>query len=356
MLLEPGPLPQLDASWYPTTYDAPDFEAMTVTAFNEADSILNQMDALFDPLAVFDEALSGDTIMADLNEADQINGDNAHLVNLSGQAIGDQMKADGDTALILAIQNTPGEAWQPVPAALYAAGTAPPQPTAKITGVALANPSGGDPQTYVEGDQFQLVVRLDTTTGNAADYFNVLVYAELTQDQIQQPDLTLGRTDHTGTILYKGQWSDTDAGHWTMFIHAQPTTGGDVISQLYQWTVQGPGGATGGGRQQAVTVQLQNLTSLDVNDNAVGDNWRLTVRGPINEPVYTWATHNGQSLGENQLGSTDGAGTFVLDGVFDVATVGDWVESYAVGRFNWTGNLVFSVTPAPKPGRGPGQV
>jgi hypothetical protein len=345
MLLEAGPIPAVDISQYPTTYDTPDFEAMVNAAWAEIDSVSLEMDALIDPTAIFDDALTGDTILSDLDEVDQINGDNAHLANLAGIAVGDTYKANGDIALTAAIQSTPGEAFTPVPATTDYGTVAQAAPTAAIAGVTLLDLTTMSGTDLRAGDQFQLQVKMDTTTGQATDYYGVRVWAELTLNGIPQPDLDLGFTDGGGLVTFKGQWQLGDVGTWSMYLHASPTTGGQVDSQLYQWTVSGTKAGTGAPRSGAVSVQLVDWTSGDLSQARVGDKWQLFVNGPPQAGVFIWGTYNGTPLTEIQLGTTDLNGDFTIADTWSAADAGAWVEYYAVGRFTWPGSLTFTVQP-----------
>lgn len=346
MQLAPGPLPQLDTSWYPVTFDPPDFEHMVNDWWVAADSIVAEMDSWMAPDLTIDDGLTGDTIYADLDAADHVNGDNAASINLAGIDTGDGMKANGDAALVAAAQSIPGEAFTPVPASTGYATVTQPAPTAQIAGVALANLSGGDPQIYVAGDQFQLVVRMDTTTGHVADYFNVHIYAVMTLNGISQPNLELGHTDASGSVTYRGQWQASDVGSWTMHVHADPTTGGDVVSIPYSWTVSDVYRAPSAGLRPIVTVQLVNVSSGSLNNNRSGDLFQLTVSGPPNQPVYISGTHDGQTLSEVEIGTTDGSGAYILQATWSDQDIGDWVEYYRVGSYAWRGSLQFTVEPA----------
>lgn len=354
MLLEPGPLPKLNTSWYPTTYDTPDFETNVNDWWTSADLIVGEMDGWIPPDLTIDDALTGDTIMTDLDNVDKSNGDNAASINLSGIQTGDGMKANGDAALVAANQAIPGEAWTPVPATTPYGSVPQTQPTARIAGVALANLSGGNPQIYTQGDQYQLVVHMDTGTGAVADYYNVHVFAVRTLDGRTQPNLEIGHTDHTGVVVLTGQWQPADVGNWTMYVHADPTTGGDVVSILYSWNVGAANRQPIGPTQPAVTVQLHNLTTGVNTFNHSGDSWQLLVTGPPNSPVYIFATHDGQALAEVEIGGTDGNGNFVLNGAWGDGDVGQWAENYVVGRFAWPGQLNFTVQPAAAAATGPG--
>lgn len=345
MRLEPGPLPQIDVTRVTLTFDQPDFLEMVNTAWSEIDSVTQEMDSLIDPTAVFDDVLTGDTIMSDLDTVDQINGDNAHLANLAPIPNIDAFKANGDTALIAAVQSIPGEAFTPVPVSTQYGTVAEAVPTANIVGVTLLDLTTMSGTQLYTGDLFQLQVHMDTTTGAAADYYAVHVYAELTLNGVAQANLDLGSTDGTGIVTFKGQWQATDAGNWTMLLHAVPTTGGDVQSQLYQWSVVDRNQPGPPARTPAVSVTLNDWTSGDLNNAHAGDTWQLIVTGPPNAPVYLWGTYNGAALAEQQIGTTDDSGNFTIADKWTAAHVGDWVEYYAVGRFTWPGSLAFSIRP-----------
>jgi len=346
MLLEPGPIPAIDATKYQLTFDPPDFEQMTHDAWSQIDSLTDEMDSLIDPAAIFDDALDDDGMSVQLDALDQSNGDNAASINLGGMDVGDGMKAEGDHWLTLAIQAIPGEAWCPVPDKTEFGTVAGPAPTARIAGVTLLDLTTMSGTDFHTGDQYQLQVKMDTTTGHEADVLAVHVWGEMNLNQQDQANLEIGDTDWQGLVTYRGQWGFADAGNWTMWVHAVPTTGGDVMSQLYQWTVLEGGRAPLGPSHSAVMVQLQNTSSGDISNNHAGDNWVLSVTGPPSAPVYIWAWKDGQALPEVQLGDTDATGTFNLPGAWLPADVGDWTEHYAVGHFVWAGALHFTIQPA----------
>ena len=345
MLLEAGPIPPLDTSWYPTTYDKPDFLAMVDAAWAEIDPIVAEMDALIDPVAVFDDVLTGDTILADLDTIDQINGDNASLANLAGIDVIDGYKSNADAALIVAIQAMPPEAWATAPDTIEGESVPGTSATAVFAGVTLLDTGTNSGTNLLTGDQYQLQVKMSTTTGQVADYYQVTVWGEMFKDGVPQPKLQLGTTDGTGTVTYKGQWQTSDAGNWSMYLHANPTTGGEVVSQIYQWSVIDRAQAPGGPRAQPVTVQLTNWTTGDINNSHVGDHWQLFVTGPPMAAVYLYASHNGAQQVETEIGQTDPQGYFTVANAWAAADAGAWVEYYAVGRLLWDGWLTFNVQP-----------
>lgn len=346
MQLTPGPLPQLDVSWYPTTYDVPNFEQMVNDWWMGADQIIVSLDSWIPPDLPIDDGLTGDTIYADLESADHVNGDNAASVNLSGIPVGDKYKADGDAALVAANEAIPGEAWQPVPASTQYGTVAQAAPTAAIAGVALANLSGGDPQAYQVNEQFQLVVRMDMTTGLTSDWFNVHIWAVMTVNGVAQPNLDLGHTDSTGSVTYRGQWQTSDIGQWTMYVHAVPTTGGELVSIQYSWTVSDTIRRQPNTLVPVVNVQLVNISSGTLSNNRAGDLYQLTVTGPPDQPVYITGTRDGFPFTEVQIGTTDATGTLSVRAAWGAGDTGAWVEQYAVGRYPWAGSLVFTVQPA----------
>jgi hypothetical protein len=345
MLLEPGPLPQVNISQYPTAYDTPDFEVMVTEAWSEIDSVTLEMDSLIDPTAIFSDVLTGDTILSDLDAVDQLNGDQAHLANLAGIDTIDTFKANGDAALTVAIQSLPGEVWSPVPATTVYGTVAQPGTTAAYAGVTLLDLGTNSGTQLIAGDLFQLQVKMDTTTGKAADYYGVQVYAWLTRDGVQQPHLDLGTTDSTGMVTYQGQWQPGDVGNWTMVLHAQPTSGGEVVSQVYQWVVAAGLTAARPPRSQPVTVQLIDWTTQDLTQARVGDTWQLFVTGPPQAGVFIWGTYNGAPLTEVQIGTTDLDGNFTVADKWNDSDAGQWIEYYSVGRMQWPSSLSFTVQP-----------
>jgi hypothetical protein len=96
-----------------------------------------------------------------------------------------------------------------------------------------------------------------------------------------------------------------------------------------------------------LSIALKNLASgRDVRqgtggDFTVGDKWRVSVGGaPANQPVTVCAWQGGISSSGvplvfmpdtcTDVGKTDAAGAFSLDGGMDAGTVGTWVEIWKV--------------------------
>jgi len=345
MLLEPGPLPPVDYALYDPTPETPGFLDMVNQAWAEIDSVTVTMDALIDPTAVFDDVLTGDTIMSDLDTVDQINGDNAHLANLAPIPNIDGMKANGDAALTAAIQGTPGEAWTPVSGATLYTPVATAPITAQFAGVTLLDLTTNSGTVFNTGDQFQIQVKMSTTTGHESDFYNVHIWGVVTKDGVLQSNYEFNNTDSTGLTTRVAQWGATDNGNWAMTLHAAPATGGELVSQVYQWAVNLPRTASGGTPPPAVTVRLVDWTSGDLNNAHAGDTFQLFITGPANAPVSMWGTYNGAALSEVQIGTTDAAGNFTLADKWQASDAGAWVEYYSVGRFQWLGSLTFTIQP-----------
>lgn len=80
------------------------------------------------------------------------------------------------------------------------------------------------------------------------------------------------------------------------------------------------------------TFRLENVTRNSTNYQ-VGDSWRVTItRAAPNQPVFVAGTQNGKSVGQTQVGKTDGQGNFTLSGVMTPDTIGQWYETWMVGN------------------------
>lgn len=78
----------------------------------------------------------------------------------------------------------------------------------------------------------------------------------------------------------------------------------------------------------------------------IGDNWRLVVTGPPNQPVTANAIQNGTSLGTTPMGNTDATGTLTLTGSIAPSSIGTWQETWLVGG-QLAGNVSFTVPNPP---------
>ena len=90
----------------------------------------------------------------------------------------------------------------------------------------------------------------------------------------------------------------------------------------------GGGGGTGSGNP---TFAFTNLTSGDNTNFKVGDRWQLQITGgPPNTPVTVIGGMSGSNA-TNQMGTTDSAGRFSLNGQMDQSQIGNWSEQWKVG-------------------------
>lgn len=349
MLREPGPIPPLDLSWYPTTYDTPDFTDLVANELTGFDLAIGSMDAVIGPSIVFDEVATGDTILSDLDVVDNINGSNAALAEPTPIGDIDSFQKDGSDGLLAAIQKIPGEAWQDVPDATKWGSVTPTAPTAAFSSITITNLTGGGRAAFMPGDQFQIVVQMDMTTGNVNDYLGVHVYAEVTRDGVVQTNFEFPDTDHTGMTTHPGQWKAGDVGNWSMLVHAVIFGGANIVSNAVTWAVATTTTPAPGPTGPRVEVVLKNWTSGDISNNHSGDTWQLFVYGPPNSDVYIWPTHDGTPLNEATLGTTDANGAFTVADKWSDVDIGQWVEIYGVGHFLMQGNLAFTIKAAGAP-------
>jgi hypothetical protein len=76
-------------------------------------------------------------------------------------------------------------------------------------------------------------------------------------------------------------------------------------------------------------TQGKDFTNGGVFD--VGDAWEISIMNTgINLPITANSTINGTSTGPSNMGNTGPSGIFVLRGVMDNSTVGNWVENWSV--------------------------
>jgi len=97
----------------------------------------------------------------------------------------------------------------------------------------------------------------------------------------------------------------------------------------------------------ALGVSIENVSRPGQTSSfQVGDDWRVTVRGPANSPVTASSVQNGASNPASSFGSTDSSGVRVLTGRMSADTVGSWLENWYVGGKS-AGSLTFKVAATP---------
>ena len=95
------------------------------------------------------------------------------------------------------------------------------------------------------------------------------------------------------------------------------------------------------------TIQLTNVTHPQISPNfRVGDEYRLTVSGPPNQPVSVVQTTNGTTGNPFIFGYTDPSGTFTLSGIQTSANIASYEQVWSVGN-SVALDVFYVVTDAP---------
>lgn len=367
MRLDPGPIPPLSASWLDTSIDQPGFTGLVTAQLAGVDPLEQQMDALVDPAATFELALPDDGVMSALDQVDQINGDHAALAGEWQIAPLDAYKTQGDAAILDAVQNTPGEAWTPVPEPAGYEGPAPAPPSPGAPGVTIANLTRPGASDFFEGEQYEITVQMPTEGLVLAQYYQTQVQLYWWSPAGDKGNFSLGTTDLNGRLGYSGVWPAGSAGWHAAFVAT--SSDGSQTPGPYDYDLQispppitgrGPGTFTRqppgavlpqGQRSQAIQanqpiqVYLVNITAPGSQNFRVGDAWTLDIYGPPASPVEITATKDGQPLAPALVGSTDASGHLAIQGRMSSAELGAWVEFYRVGAVQWQFSLAFQVTP-----------
>jgi hypothetical protein len=94
------------------------------------------------------------------------------------------------------------------------------------------------------------------------------------------------------------------------------------------------------------TTNVSNMSRVDIYTTGynVGDTWTIKISGAV--PGKSVSVNGGMNgtVSNTKMGSTDGAGNFVLSGRFDNSSVGSWAEDWAVDN-SLVGSLRFMVSP-----------
>jgi len=105
------------------------------------------------------------------------------------------------------------------------------------------------------------------------------------------------------------------------------------------------GGSAAGGGGGALQFSFTNLTSGDNSNFRVGDRWEVRISGAApNSPVSVNGGLNGANV-LTQMGSTDAAGRFILNGQMEQGQVGNWSEAWRVNN-QIVQSFTFRVLPA----------
>ena len=365
MQLDPGPLPLLTASLDFGFPDDPGFGALVNDSFADYDALEPALDTFIPPDGSDLPDLEDDNLESDLEAANQINADAYGLVGQWQIAPLDQAWAEANVNLIGAYNNTPAEAWSPVPPSYSGTVVEPVLDNPGIGVAVINNLTTPGAATFTEGDQYQVCFDIDPTGLLVVQYYNVQIGWTVNVPATPDNQVIMGVTDTNGHLDWTGQFKPGDAGDYTATFWETTSAGKLLPGVTIKWTVvaaatliapsgvtrgRGPssfGGAPPppGGQRPAtpVRVTLANLSGGDPTCFQVGDQWQLDVYGPAAQPVYITGQANGQQLARATLGQTDVAGHFQLLGTMSDAELGEWLEFYAVGSWPWNGTLAFSV-------------
>jgi hypothetical protein len=351
MRLEPGPIPQITSDWLDTSVENPNFTSEFTAVDFELSLLEQQMDIWLDPTLVIDGVLPDDGIFDAVDQAAADTATAATFVDLAQLDPMEQQWTDATAGIINAYQQTPGEAFTPVPPPTDYSGAIPPPIVPGNATVGLYNISRRGATDFIEGENYQINIGISPDGQVLDQYYKVTVTwwpESLTGSPGQS---TLGVTDLDGNAQFYGTWPADSAGTWDAVVLGTAQSGavGD-LAHLY-WTINpatsNGAAATPAARTEStapVTVRLNASGGLNPARIAVGENWALTITGPPNSPVIIGGTKNGAALKPVTLGSTDASGNFVLYGQAGPGDVGAWSETYTVGGVAWPGTLNFQVS------------
>jgi len=117
---------------------------------------------------------------------------------------------------------------------------------------------------------------------------------------------------------------------------------------IKSWLLYGPPPSTNvttGGSNVGATYQtsftFQNLTTGNTTTLAVGDTWKITIKGAPGGKIRISGTKNGEPF-DVEFGTIPSSGVFEKIGQPNSGDVGNWVQRYSVDG-NVVGTLVFTV-------------
>lgn len=81
----------------------------------------------------------------------------------------------------------------------------------------------------------------------------------------------------------------------------------------------------------ATTVTLLNTSQYGNANFRVGDEWQITVHGPVGQTVYAYAVFQGEDIGGGPQGTIGIDGTLTVRGTMIATQAGVWSEQWWVG-------------------------
>jgi len=366
MLLAPGPIPAITATWYDQTVDNPGFADLEQSALADLPNLETLMDALIDPVAVIAAALPDDGLDPTLDGTDLILADLGGSDYAGAATVADSSLATLTEQIGNAYAVTPAEAFQVVPDPYAVPGVPPASTPANPATSVITDLNNPGSATIAVGDPFTIATTIPPSVGGSGNYANVDVVLYPWKNDEPQPQIDLGHTDQFGNLTYTGRFVEGDEGSWGGTIYTTTPAGTMIAGDTFYWTVvaaaAGSPPAPPGTSpeppakpkvpvplppqivQRQPTVNFVNLTTGDGTHLKVGDRWALTITGDANVNVEIGGWQNAVQLTPVSLGQTDTAGVFTMSGQAGRGELGSWRETFQVGGVEWNGELDFIVT------------
>ena len=343
MLLAPGPLPQLAPNVSALQPDPPEFEALANDTLADLPQLDDDLGTMTDALALIDVPAEFDVIDQNLDTSDQALVELASYSTSVHVDVADNAVTDAQGNIQLLVNESPQEAWEPVPAPMAStSGTASHPGENGPTHLTIDNTSRPGDTQYYSGDSFRLTVQVDSGGGNF-DFANKPISLTRSLNGVDEPELPIGTTDAFGHLVYNSAFDDSSVGDRVFGVDppGYGTTPQVTITVNPGPAPSGPGAGAGSG--QVLSAALQNLSTGDATTFHVLDVWSEKVTGPPGQPVYLRTTKDGVDQGELFIGYTDGTGSLVTGGTINASQLGSYVETFRVAAAAVPDQITFTV-------------
>jgi hypothetical protein len=351
MLFAPGPLPSLTPDVSSLQPEQAQFEPLINSTLAELPQVDDDLGALVESLGALELPGELDDIDPALDTADGGLNELEGFVTSLYVANADSAVSLAQGNLLLVAGESPAEIWSPIPDAQSGPGGGPSHPGENgPTQMSIANLTRPGDQTFFSGDQFQIIVQINTGSGNF-DFANKPLSLTRSLNGEQQPELPIGSTDQFGRLVYTSVFDPSSVGER---VFGLDPPGYGTFPQLLV-TVQ-PSEPVGVGPPPpppppppapgpSLNATLENVTTGDGTLFHVSDVYQQTIYGPLAQPVYMRQVKNGIDQGEILVGYTDQNGRLQWVGTISDQSVADYSESFRVGASAVPVQLHFSVVP-----------
>ena len=343
MLLEPGPLPQLAPDLSALQPDPAEFQALANDSLVDLPSLDDDLGSMVDALALIDTPPEFDVIDQNLDTSDQA------ITELEGYStsvhidVAENAIADAQGNIQLLVNESPAEAWEPVPDPMASTSGAPSHPGENgPTSLSIDNLARPGDMSFYSGDAFRLTVQVDSGGGNF-DFAGKPILLTRSLNGQDEPELPIGTTDSFGHLVYDSTFDDSSIGVRVFGVDPPGYGTNPQVSVTVQPgpAPAGPGGPAGG--SQVLSASLQNLSTGDATTLHVLDVWSEQITGPPGQPVYMRTVKDGIDQGELFIGNTDATGSLVTGGTINASQLGSYVESFRVAAATVPDQLTFSI-------------